>query len=105
MIRNQSLEGRNSSVQTAEFLLGAAPLLPQLGKRSTEVHHDPPSPITIHNLSGGNEGVAQTEVDPNPLGRIERGLQNVMLEMVGAGPPRWPAHAPARPVGSKLRET
>jgi hypothetical protein len=43
-----------------------------------------PSPITIHNLSGRNEGAAETEMHPNFLGRIERGPQNVMLEVVGA---------------------
>jgi hypothetical protein len=46
-----------------------------------------PSPINIHNLAGRNEGVLETEVAPNFLGRIERGLQNVMLDMVGAEAP------------------
>jgi hypothetical protein len=42
MIPSQFFKGRNGLVQTTEFLPGAAPFLPQLRKRATEVNHGPP---------------------------------------------------------------
>jgi hypothetical protein len=59
------------------------------------------SPITIHNLSGRNEGAAQTEVDPKFLGENRAGAAECYAG--GWSGPRWSAkRARGRQGASKI---